>query len=132
MIQVPKIARSHQGLELSVLHEPDAIRKNKSLAQVVSDKDHGLLQSLLKRAKFPLDFRACHGIKRAKRFVKKENRRIRSERAGDTNALALPARQLTRKPGGEAFRVKTHKDQHLTHPLPLFILGPFFQRWNQT
>ena len=62
--------------------------------EVMRDRDDGLAAERYKFAKDVEDLRGRERIQAAGRFIGENDRRIVGQRAGDSDALSLPARQL--------------------------------------
>jgi hypothetical protein len=89
----------------------DARTQDEGFANVVGYEDDGFVETASKGAEFALKLGAGDGIERAERLVHKENRRIGSQSAGDTDALALAAGEFARAAGGKFDGIETHQAQ---------------------
>ena len=96
-------------LQPAVVHDRDPVAELDGLVDVVSHKDHRLSNFALNPKEFVLQAFSRDPVDGAKRFVHQQDRRVGSERAGDTDALALPARKLMGISAGELFRVEPHQ-----------------------
>jgi hypothetical protein len=86
-----------------VLREPAGIAQDRDpvahldrLVDVVRDEDDRLAQLGLEAQELVLEALAGDRVERAERLVHQHHRRVGRERAGDSDALALPARELRR------------------------------------
>lgn len=96
MIKMEKFLRRREGNETSGVKKSDAGSEDKSFANVVGDKDDGLLEAKRQSGELALKFGASDGIERAEGFVHQEDGRVCSEGARDADALTLAAGKLTR------------------------------------
>ncbi len=104
MVETEKILRGRESDEAAGLQKGDARGKEESFANVVGDEDDGFIEAASKSAEFALKFGARDGIESAEGLIHEKDRRVGSEGAGDTHALALAARKFAwmagRKFGG--------------------------------
>src|SRR5262245_27586758 len=94
MIQFQKLRWVDECDQLTLPHKSDPCSEQKCFPDVVRHKDHRLAQLLLQLAELLLNLRSRDRIKCPKRFVEQQNRRVGRECTGDTDALALAAREL--------------------------------------
>lgn len=83
-------------LDAPLRDDDDAIAQAHRLDLIVGDEDGGDAQAPLKILQLIAGDGAQFGIEIRKRFVQQQHRRLGHEGAGDSDALALAPRQLTR------------------------------------
>ena len=76
------------------VEDRDAVAELHRFLDVVGDEHDGLLQLALEAPELVLEPGAGDRVDRTERLVHEQDRRIGRERAGDADALALPAREL--------------------------------------
>src|SRR5262249_1150988 len=86
-----KLTRCEDTFEVSCVHQRDAVAQQQRFRYVMGHEDHSLAQTLFELAKFLLQLRAGDGIKRPKRLVHQEYRRVGGKCPRQTNTLFLPA-----------------------------------------
>jgi hypothetical protein len=101
------VERPADLLDAPLAHHDDAIRHGHGLALVVGDQDGGDAEPLLEQPQLDLHRLAQLGVERGERLVQQQQLRLHRERAGDRDALALPARDL----GDGALRDAGQADQ---------------------
>jgi hypothetical protein len=111
MVNAEKILRGRKGDHAACAEERDALAEEKSFADVVRDEHDGFFETSREGAELALKFGASDGIEGAEGLVHKENRRIGSEGAGDTDALALAAGKFARVAGGKFGGIETYQAQ---------------------
>jgi hypothetical protein len=79
----------------------------------MGDEHAGHVQFIMQPAQPAPQFLAHLGVQRAERFVQQQHARFNGQRAGQRNALTLPARQLRRVAVGQP--VQLHQRQQLMH-----------------
>ena len=82
----------------SRIERDDPVGQQKRFVDVVGDKEHGLFLALPNLFKLVLKVSARKRVKRAERFVEKQDVRLHGERARDVHPLAHAARKLGRPP----------------------------------
>src|SRR5215831_12475188 len=80
------------------IHHRDAVGQAKRLAQVVRDEEHGLSETALPLEELALQRRARDRVERAEGLVHQDDRRVRREGPGHTDALTLAAGELPGMP----------------------------------
>ena len=109
------VARRADLLDPPVAHHDDLVGDLHRLLLVVRD-DHRRRVRLVVEPAQPLpQLRADAGVQGAERLVEEQHGRIDRERAGETHALPLPARELRRVPLREP--VELHELQQLVDAL---------------
>ncbi|MPL80520.1 hypothetical protein SDC9_26421 [bioreactor metagenome] len=94
----------------ALFHHHDAVRHHQRLALVMGDVDRGDADALLQVADEEAHVVAQRGVEIGERLVEEQHRRLDHQRAGQRDALLLPARQFPR----EAPLV-ARKPHHLEH-----------------
>ena len=107
-------------LQPARFHDHDAIGHHERLALVVGDVDRRHPELALDASEFELHLLAQLAIERGKRFIQQQEIRLEHERAGDGDALLLPARELVDAPVAEAG--KTHELEIVRHPVGDLVL----------
>ena len=82
--------------DATLVHDRYAVGDFDGLRLVVGHEDRGDISSVMNLAQPPAQFLADLGVERAERFVKQQDARLDGERASESDALLLPARQLRR------------------------------------
>lgn len=77
-----------------------------------NEKD-GFAEAAGEGAEFALEFTTSDGIEGAEWFVHKQNGRVGSEGAGDTDTLALPSGELTGIAGGKLGRIEAYETKEI-------------------
>ena len=86
------------GEHTALAEDRDAVAEHDRLVDVVRDEDDRLAQLALDPQELVLEPGARDRVDRAERLVHEHDRRVRRERACETDALALAARELRGKP----------------------------------
>ena len=90
--------------DAAVVHHRDPVRHRQRLLLVVGDVDERDPDLALDLLELDLHLLAQLQVERAERLVEQQHRRPVDERAGQRDALALPARELVRLRVGAARR----------------------------
>ena len=106
------VARRPHLLQLACRHHADPVRHGQRLFLIMRHENEGDAGFGLQAFQLDLHFLAQLQIERRKRFVQQQNARLRGQRAGQSHALLLAARQLA----GLARRQRLQFDQR-QHPL---------------
>src|SRR5579872_42411 len=103
-----KLMRRVGGDKTPTLEQSDARSQQQGFAQVVGDKYRGFMQALLQAQEFTLQLRPRKRIESAEGFIHQQDGRVCRQGAGDSHALPLAARKLTRAARGELL-VQSHQ-----------------------
>src|SRR5882762_465639 len=110
-------------LDLSFVHQDDAVGDLQRLFLVVGDEDGGDVQVVMQPAQPPPQVLAHLGVERAERFVQEQDLGLHGQRAGERDALALAPRELRRVAVREP--VELDQTQQVVHPrVDLFARRP--------
>ncbi|MNN17370.1 hypothetical protein D3C81_1305570 [compost metagenome] len=114
-------------LDVAAVHQHYLVGHFQRLFLVVRDEHAGHMQFIVQAAQPAAQFLAHLGVQRAERFVEQQHARLNGQRAGQRNALALPARELRRIAVGQP--VELHQFQQRLHLLAdLRFRGPLGAR----
>jgi hypothetical protein len=102
-------------LHAAAVHDGDAVRHGQRLFLVVRDQHRGDAVVPLQPLDLDLHVEAEILVERAEGLVEQEDLRIHRERAGERDALLLPAGKLPRQPLGESLHMD--EAQHVGHAL---------------
>ena len=80
-----------------VLHDPDPVGDADGLGEVVGDEDDGLAQGALQTEELVLHLAPDQRVEGGERLVEEPDVGLDRQRAGDADALLLPARELARE-----------------------------------
>ena len=132
MWQLKKLVWRRAGDYNPGLKQDDLGSQQQRLPEVVRDEDNRFLKAAGKGAEFALKFRPSDGIQGAKRFVHQEDGWIRSQCAGNTDALALTTGKFARAPVGKLFGLHANKLQQFVYTGVDAVSWPVFQGWNES
>ena len=96
-----RLRRVVLGEHAAFAEDRDAVAEHDRLVDVVRDEDDRLAQLALDPQELVLEPGARDRVDRAERLVHQHDGRVRRERASETDALALAAREL----GGEPLAI---------------------------
>ena len=91
LVDVP---RRRDLQHLAVVEDRDARRERQGFALVVGDENEGRPEFLVEPLHFVLHLAAQMFVERRKGLIEQEDRRLEDQRAGQRDALLLPARQF--------------------------------------
>ncbi len=94
---VQQLARRAIRDDPPAAHDDDAIREQHGLEHVVRDHHGGQLHRIVQASIFGAQRAARDGIERAERLIHQHDGGLRGQRASDSDALLLTARQLRRQ-----------------------------------
>src|ERR1019366_8433553 len=90
-----KLFRPDDNFEPPFLQQRDPRAEHECFADVVGDEERGLAQGSLHAREALLHLKPRHRVERRERFIKQQQRRIRRQRAGDSNPLLFAAGKLS-------------------------------------
>src|SRR2546430_16699391 len=91
MLRAPELLRRPEEHDPALLHQPDRVAEQQSLAHVVRHEDDRLAEPPLQREELTLQLDARDGIERPERLIQQEERRIGGEAPGAADPLGPPA-----------------------------------------
>ena len=118
------LGRAELRQEPAHLEHGDEVAHSDRLVDVVGHEEHRLGELALEAQQLLLEPLANERIDRPERLVHEQDRRVRRERPGDADSLALAARQLRREPRAVRGRVETDEREQLLGACPPPSLGP--------
>src|SRR6266404_152913 len=132
MIDAGKFLGRGGSDDAAFFEKDDARGEKQRFAKIVSDEDDGFAEAAGEGAEFALKLGAGDGIEGAEGLVHEEDGRVGGEGAGDTDALALAARELVRAAVTVFGRLETDKGKELVDTRGGAGGIPFFQRRDQS
>src|SRR5262249_40996426 len=124
--RVVELGRSADLLETAVIEHGDAVCDLHRLLLVVRDEDRRHVHLLVQAAQPVAQLGPHAGVEGAERLVEQEDTRLRGERAGESHALPLAARELGGIAVGEARELD--ELEQLVDALADLLLGPLADR----
>src|SRR6266446_3618049 len=102
--------------DLPEIHDGNAMTDMGHRRQVVADEEIADPQRLLQMLQLVHDLRADRHVERRYRFIEHDQTRVRRQRSGDRDPLALPTAELVREQPRQ-FRLKPHEFKDFCHAL---------------
>ncbi len=118
---VIQLGRRAHLLDAPLVHDHYAIRHFERLFLSVSDEEAGDVDLVMQPAEPAAEVFPHLGVERPERLVQQEDLRLHRQRAGEGNALLLPARELRGIAVGQRFEL--HQPQQFQHALADIRLG---------
>src|SRR2546427_1742053 len=132
MLRAPELLRRPEEHDPALLHQPDRVAEQESLAHVVRHEDDRLAETPLQREELTLQLDARDGIERPERLIQQQERRSGGERPDDADPLALPARQLVWVASTEHAGIEADQGEELAHARSDALGGPPLEARHQT
>lgn len=132
VLGLKKLGAFTQKDQPTIVKHPDAGAEYQCFSDIMGDEYSRLVEPMAQVVELLLQFHTGHRIKRTKRFIQQQQRRIRRERTGDTHPLTLTTGQLAGIARGELRRRKPDLSQQILHAGVDVAWLPTLQTGNQS
>src|ERR1035438_5095785 len=128
--RLSKLIRPGHKFEPAFLQQRDPGAEHERFADVVGDEKRGLAEGSLHPREALLHLKPRHRVERRERFIQQQQRRIRRQRARDTNPLLFAAGELSGTAPSVYRRRQSHDVKQLYRASSNSFLRPAFQLRN--